>query len=223
VSTGPELVAFFDFDDPTLTDRSARGHRLVLSADPPTYTSQGREMGAFRFDASRKNHVVVPLDINPSAMPQLTMGGWFKSLSGRGPLLSHDNGGFDRALDIDTRGGPGVRWSAFTGKRVFGGSIVIPGRWTFVAMRHDQPSGRLVLDVDGEQLVTSASYGPGAGRLQLGKHPGFAPHFDGLMDNVFVYKGILSDARIADIRARGRAAILPPTPAGAGGSAKGRR
>jgi serine/threonine protein kinase len=206
-----ELVAFYDFDDGRATDRSGHGHHGTFSVDPPTFTRQGREKGALSFDAQRKTHVLLPINIDPSQMPQVTMGGWFRanSSASNATLMSHDDGGFDRHLGIDRRGAPGFRWSTFRGRGVLGGDPVAAGRWTFVVMRHDQKTGKLVLDVDGHRISDRGSYGAGRSQLFIGKHPKYTGHFDGAMDNLFVYKGFLTDAKIDDIRARGSEAILP--------------
>ena len=59
--------------------------------------------------------------------------------------------------------------------------------------------------------------------MTIGVHPtiGLIRGFDGLVDNVFIYKDVLTDAQIEDIRIRGRDAILPvPGSAAESGVAK---
>ena len=48
-------------------------------------------------------------------------------------------------------------------------------------------------------------------RRRSGATPSFGAPFDGLIDNVFIFNGLLSNARIDAIRAGGQAAILRPT------------
>jgi hypothetical protein len=211
--SGPEVVAFYDFNDGTATDRSGHGNHGSLSANPPPFTSQGYQGGALSFDARQQNFITIPVDINPSVMPQITMGGWFNadSATARQPLLSHGDGGFDRALAIDNRGGGGFRWSAFTGSTgsgCFGGASVKPRQWTFVVMRHDHLTGNLTLDVDGQPDKTKAFFGLGDSRTTIGKNPRYPTFFSGKIDNIFIYSGTLGDDKIEDIRSRGEAAIL---------------
>ena len=68
----------------------------------------------------------------------------------------------------------------------------------------------LVLDIDRERFSRAGVFfGSGRDRATIGRNPGFRAGFTGLIDNVFIYKRVLSDARIDDMRARGLAAILP--------------
>jgi serine/threonine protein kinase len=176
---GPELVAFYDFNDGTATDSSGRGNHGTLSSNPPSFTSQGYQGGALSFGAQQKNLVTIPVDINPSVMPQITMGGWFNSNSANvtQPLLSHDDNGFDRTLTVDKRGG-GFGWKAFTGSGVFGGAPVVPGQWTFVAMRQDNLTGNLTLDVDARREITKSFFGLGLPRVRIGGGPAQNVWFD---------------------------------------------
>ena len=207
-----DLVAFYDFNDGTATDRSGHGLHGVLSASPPSYVAQGYQGGALRFDPSEENLVKIPVDINPSVMPQITMGGWFNTNSATvtQQLLTHDDGHFDRTLIIGQRGGT-HGWKAFKGNGEFGSFPVIVKQWTFVAMRHDHASGTLTLDVDGRRENTKAYFGLGLRWVRIGGRagPGRKVWFDGDIDNIFIYRRFLGDDQIADIRSRGEAAILP--------------
>jgi serine/threonine protein kinase len=204
-----DLVAFFSFDDGTASDSSGHGYNGIFSFKPPNPEPRGYEGGAMRFHAREDNSIRIPVNINPSVMPQITMGGWAKPNAAgvAETLISHDNAGFDRTLGIDGRAK--LRWSCFTGNGVFPGAAVSPRKWTFVCLRHDQSSGHLILDVDGERFSKDGVYfNPGRDRTTIGRNPSFGAPFDGLIDNVFIYKSVLGDARIEDIRARGQAAIL---------------
>jgi len=92
---------------------------------------------------------------------------------------------------------------------VIGGSPVAPNRWTFVAMRQDQNTGRLVLDVDGEHFTaTQVFFGSGLDTTTIGRNPSFDIPFYGRIDNVFIFSSVLSDAQISDIRANGAKSSL---------------
>jgi hypothetical protein len=201
------LVAFYTFDDGTARDLSGKGNNGTLSTNAPTFTVSGYQGGALSFESARNNFITIPVDINPIVMPQITMGGWFNASAKtdviRG-LLSHDDGDFDRTLDIDSRSSSGFTWSAFTGSGVIGGSPVAPNRWTFVAMRQDQNTGNLVLDVDGKRFTTTrAFFGSGLNTTTIGRNPSFDIPFYGRIDNVFIFNSFLNDAQISDIRANG--------------------
>jgi Concanavalin A-like lectin/glucanases superfamily len=204
-----DLIAFYTFDKGDASDTSGHGNHGTLSSNPPTPESRGFEEGAFRFLARQNNFITIPVNINPSVMPQITIGGWFNANAANvvGTLVSHDDGDFDRTLDIDSR--TRFRWSCFIGIGVLPGSFVSAKRWTFVALRHDQSSGRLLLNVGRERFSsTGVFFGSGRDRTTIGRNPGFGAPIDGLIDNIFIYKSALSDAKIEDIRSRGQAAIL---------------
>ena len=162
--------------------------------------------------ANQDNFVTIPVNINPSKMPKITMGGWFNSTTTdvNRTVLCHDDGGYDRHLGIDERGGEGFRWSAFTGSGVFAGAPVVARAWTFVALRHDQTTGRLTLDVGAKRFRSEgAVFGDGFDHTTIGRNPSFGGTFDGRIDNVFIYNEMLSDAQVDDIRLHGQIAILP--------------
>jgi serine/threonine protein kinase len=207
------LVAFYNFDDGTARDASGHGHHGTMSPNPPQPTSEGYEAGALLFDPRRENFVTIPVDIDPAAMPQITMGGWANSRAEGGDqtLLSRDNGGYDRTLVIrHSDNGSPFEWTAFTGSGLLWSLPVQFQKWTFVAMRHDQATGELILDVDGNRTEAKAHFDVGAQSTMIGKNPYFNAYFNGSIDNVFIFRSVLDDATIADIRARGRAAILGP-------------
>jgi hypothetical protein len=208
------LVAYYSFEG-NPNDVSGHGNNGTLSPNPPTATSSGFQGGAYAFAAANNNFITTQLDTSPTAMPQVTMGGWFNPSNAnaviRG-LLSDDDGGLDRTLDIDTRNG-GVRWSAFTGTGIVSGATVVPNQWTFVAVRYDQTTGAMSLDVNGTITNGSTNFGATAVKgLVIGRNPNFDSPFDGLIDNVFVFNQYLTDAQLASIQA-GTAGLFLPGPA----------
>ena len=110
-----DLIAFYSFDDGTASDTSGQGNDGTLSFNRPNPELRGFQGGALRFDAREDNFITIPVNINPSWMPQITMGGWFnpKTANVAGTLMSQDDGQFDRTLVIDPR--TKFRWSCFTG------------------------------------------------------------------------------------------------------------
>jgi len=195
-------VAFYSFDNGP-GDGTGHGFDAVLGPTPPTLVATGYQGGAYRFDDALNNYLTAPVDVGTDAMPRMTMGGWFNATAAdstlRG-LLSADAGGFDRTLEIDTRNG-GVRWSAFAGYGPVGGPLVVPGRWTFVAVRYDQTAQTLTLDVDGTRVTAPTNFdGFSTDTLTVGRNSNFDSPFDGLIDGVFVYDRLLTDAEIFGLR-----------------------
>jgi hypothetical protein len=161
----------------------------------------------------------VPININPSALPKLTFGAWFNADGAdaviRG-LISHDNGGFDRTLTVDTRNSDGaVNWQMFTGGGTahFPGAAgnVVPDAWTFVAVVYDMLANTSCLYVDGTYGCVGAS--PSTDALSvttIGRNPNFDFPCIGRIDDVFFFDEALSKAQLDDIRRDG---IAVPTPA----------
>lgn len=203
-----DLIGFYSFDDGT-ANRTAGTSSADGVVSGAVSTTSGYEGGAFDFGGDG-DRIDFGIDINPGAMPSVTMGGWFNpdSVGALRGLLSHDDGGFDRTLTIDSRGGGGITYSAFAGSGVLAGATPVVGEWTFVAMRHSQ-GGALSLFVADQTFVSAGAvtYGTGVNSLTLGRNATFSEFFDGRADNVFVYNEALSDARIAEIRTGGAAAI----------------
>lgn len=127
-------------------------------------------------------------------------------------VISHDNGGFDRNLNIDARGpGSGFRYSAFTGSGVTsaGPDPAPVGEWVFLAVRYDDLAEQLTLDVGADRITVTADPGSGFATARIGSNPGFMEFFDGRIDNVFLFDEVLSDERIDQIRMGGATAIIP--------------
>ena len=75
-------------------------------------------------------------------------------------------------------------------------------------MRHDHSTSNLILDVDGSRDTTKAFFGLGLRRTRIGGRPELHQWFEGKVDNVFIFRGFLTDDMIANLRTRGEAAIL---------------
>jgi hypothetical protein len=197
-------VAYYNFNAGP-NDVSGNGHNPTLSDDPPTFAfAGGYEGGDYIFNSANENSMTVPLDIGPTAMPQLTMGDWFYAfgVAGQGGLLSDDNGGFDRTIDIDTRDSDGTPdWSAFNGTGVVAGGPVTAGQWTFVAVRYDQATGTMAFDVNGTFTYSETHFDLSQlNTFTIGRNPSFAAWFDGEIDDVFVYNQLLSNAQLDTIQ-----------------------
>lgn len=221
--------AVFDFDVDTRhpLDVSGSGVRANVHGNAQ-HTSAGYEGGAFELDGV-DDWIEVALNANPhtSAFPQFSMGA-FVRVDTLAPLvqsvLSTDDGNYDRALAIDGRGGT-PRWSAFAGGAC-GGAFAGPGAvvsssWRLVAVVYDRFAvhdlannqwGMVRLYVDGVEQQAHACPGKSFDFVAIGKNPGFGEPFQGAVDNVFFFSGILSKAQLDQIRTGGKAALLAVEP-----------
>ncbi|HWD40041.1 MAG TPA: LamG-like jellyroll fold domain-containing protein [Fimbriimonas sp.] len=167
--------------------------------------------GSLVLDGSLNQFVTCPVNIDPSVMPQITMGGWFKftgsSLPGITGILGADVGGYGRQLDIDFRGDSSGNyfWSSFASRNPINaplaGSPFVPNKWTFVVMRADQATGNLTLTVDKTNYVRQGVFfTPNLNTLAIGRNPYYDYPFTGLVQNVFIYNNVLSDKALAELR-----------------------
>ncbi len=210
-SAQAELVGFYHFNDQTVNDSSGNNNHGSLSANAPTFTTDGFNGGGIDFNGDFSSFLTLPVNISPSSNNVITMGGWFNvnTLAGVTGLMSQDDCCYDRSLGIDTRGGGGLTWSAFTGGGVLGSTQVILNEWTFLAMRHDQATGDFTLDVNGVRyLQSNVSYSDGTSNVFIGRNATYDLPFDGQVDNVFIYDHALTDDELDVIRTQGESAFV---------------
>jgi hypothetical protein len=208
VQMATPLLAFFPFDG-SANDVSGNNRHGTLIGP---YLVEGWEGQAFFFNGTTDS-ITVPLDINPSIYPRLTIGCWARpdSYGSIQPLINHDDGGYDRQLGLDVRGG-GIGWSAFCGPAglVLGAVPAIKGKWAFVAAVYDQVAQTVKLQVDDMVLTkTGVTLGPGQDMLYIGCNWIYQTYFRGAIDNVFVFGDALTDEQLAYIRSGGAKAIMP--------------
>jgi hypothetical protein len=226
------LIGYYTFDG-NANDSSGHGNNGTLSANAPTLTAPGGgytgwnnpNSQAYQFGAGSSNpadplnaFITVPININPTALPQLTFGAWIKSddvsAVTRG-IISQDNGGFDRTLDSDIRLDGIARFCAFTGSAagngICGGPVTTD--WTFVALRFDAAAGLGQMTIDGGSSAPYAvANGSGTTTTAIGRNPNFDQPFSGLIDNVFFFDTYISDAQMADLYRNGYQSGPAPVP-----------
>ena len=197
--TGADLIAAYPLDGDA-RDASGNNHHGSAQGARATADRFGRAGGAMLFDG--KSFIELPLDINPGVYPRLTFTAWVRAddTSPTRQVMSHDNGGYDRSLGIDTRGG-GHGWSAFAGSGgVLGFRSVDKGRWTFVAGVWDQPARKVRLVVDDAVMEKDGELGGSDRKLSLGRNPGYGEHFVGAIDDVRLYGRALDMGEIRALR-----------------------
>lgn len=193
------LIASYALDGDA-RDGSGNGRHGTLNGAVPTTDRFGRANGAMAFNG--KAWIELPIDINPGALPQLSFTAWVRAdeASPVRQVMSHDNGGYDRSLGIDYRGG-GNGWSVFTGSSsVLGVQPVEIGRWTFVAGVWDQAARKVRLHVDERTFEKSGESGGGHAAMSLGRNPSYGEYLVGAMDDVRLYSRVLSPGEIATLR-----------------------
>ena len=209
-----KVLALYTFDG-NANDASGNGHNgTVVNA---TLTTQGYEGSAYSFNGTNA-YINVPVNINPSVYPRLTMGAWVNAASStavREILLARRWRLRSQPQGIDSRGGGTTTngyWSAFTGSGVLGGSPAITNLWVFVAVVYDQTAGTETLYVNGYPYSTAnVTEGPGRTSLFIGSNSGFGEFFQGIIDDVFVYADTMSASQIAAVSTLGSSAFTSST------------
>lgn len=198
------LIALYTFDDATdlgLDGSGAGNHATNFGADFSAGGYQGGAASFVSFDWMR-----APVDVSRTTRPNLTWGAWAKPTAGGQSMqavLSADNGGFDRQITIDHRGGANS-WSTFTGNGVLGSGITPSSSdWTFLAAVYNQAQGNVTFYVNGQTFSAPTNFGPSLDYFAIGRNPSFSEFYGGLIDNVFVYDEALSADQVAQLRATG--------------------
>ncbi len=200
--THADLIAFYPFEG-SANDASGNGNNGTNNG--ATLTSSGFQGSAFEFDGIN-NFVEIPVDINPSSLPQLTMGAWVNSDVADNlirQVISHDNSGWDRSLGMDTRSGGGTisDWTSFNGNGILiSGVDVTVGDWVFVAAVYDQTLATIRLHVNDVVVSTTGTFGTGWSTTRIGSNPSFGEFFDGRIDNLFIYNEALTEPQINDLK-----------------------
>lgn len=169
-----------------------------------TFSTSGFQNGAASFNGV-KQYFQVPIDVDIGPLPRMTWGAWVKPnvTNGIRAVLSNDDGGFDRDIDIDSR--VSGHWGAFRGSGVFDSGITPSTTdFTFLAAVYNQSTNSLTFYVNGTSLSTTSNFGTTAHNFfDIGRNPSFNEFTGGLIDNAFIYNEALTPSQIADIRANG--------------------
>jgi hypothetical protein len=190
------LVAYFPFDA-NANDASGNGNNGIVNGAVTTPDKFGNSNSAYFFDGVN-DYIGVAVDINPSAMPQMTLVAWARADNGTPvrQVVSHDNGAFDRSMGIDYRGG-GTGWSVFSGSgSVLGVHPVTLGEWVFLAVVYDQNAGTVALRVNDTTYQEAGNLGSGYKTFRIGSNPDYEEYFQGAIDEVRIYDHALSNSQL---------------------------
>lgn len=193
------LLAYYPFNG-NANDFSGNGNNATVNGATLTADKFGNTNRAYFFNGT-SDYILGPVDINPATMPQMTVVAWARADNGSPvrQVISHDNGGYDRSLGIDSRGG-GNGWSAFSGSGdVLGFYPVTTGEWVFLAAVYEQNAGTVTLYVNNNRYGEAGVLGPGFDTFRIGSNPGYGEYFQGAIDEVRIYNHALSDSEISQL------------------------
>ena len=166
----------------------------------------------------------MPIEVNTAALPQMTWGAWVRTDSlvpGLRKVMGHDNGGWDRTIGLDIRN-ESFRYTSFTGfQRPIEGSPgpVSTNDWTFLAATYDQDAQSVTVYVDLDVSTTNdalvavtetGNFNVGWQTFAIGS---IRPDLDnegwnGVIDNAFIYEGILTTRQLHILRDRDKEAVI---------------
>ena len=167
---------------------------------------------AFTFDAQESSIIALPVDINPAALPQMTVGMWVKlrtRANDQGWVFGHDDGGYDRSLNLhDARYGYGV--AGGTGVEPHYSPLQLSlNEWHFVAAVYDRDQATATYYADGAWQTVYANPGSAHPTTTLGGLAQFMGHtVNGLVDEVVLFDRALTPQELDQLRSE----ITPPEP-----------
>ena len=224
--TAPELLAYYDFEG-SYEDLSGNGNdaRPEMNPDEAAFTDGLRGQGVDINDPDAEPNsgatVNIPVDVNPTEQPEVSFGGWVnvEAFEFDG-FMAIDNGGWDRGITVNAQDSQsfGV---ASGGAPVAAGEIT-PGEWQYVVATFSEADNRASVYVgsdDDSVLTTETASTPDAGKsagepeIEIGRYDN--QDLDGIVDDIFVFSGALTDHQANAIRNL-RLSALDYTPQQAG-------
>lgn len=215
------LISFYSFEG-NANDVTGNGNNATAVTASFTDGLSGYQGQAANFDGNG-SYIDLPININPTELPQLTMGAWVNTGATieRQTIISHGDAGYDRQLGIDNRINNEITgnygYAAFYGspydgtneKAVLNSGITpVIDDWVFLAVTYDGENVSLWVDDDVFSHVDNTDLGIGLSFTTIGRNPTFGKYFEGQIDNLFFFDEALSSSRIEGIRLGGAEAVL---------------
>lgn len=200
--TTESLIGQYDFSGNAhdLSGNENHGSIKRVWPDQDVFTGEGRE--SFRF-GGKKNQIMIPIDINPVVMPEMTFTAWIKTAhyppkkQSIMSIFSQDDGGFDRALKVrfnsDARN---MELFAYDGKGETQSLTIDRADWTFVAVVYDQNKKTVTFYANEKKRTAPAEVIHGNDFLLIGACPSNKHFYKGSIDQVRIYDRALSENEI---------------------------
>jgi hypothetical protein len=222
-----DLAGWWRGESNALDSASINHGTTVPVTIPPAIAYTAGQFGA-AFSLRQGNHVVIsnPPSLNVGAGAGLTIETWINPITTSLPIVEWNSGtgtqgvylahsysrgpGYLEANLVDVQGRSHVIQSPFISP--------VYNQWRHVAVTYDQASGAAALFVDGA-VVTQTNLGSftprTTGNLYLGyrppgNYPGSGLRFNGLMDEVAVYRRALTPAELRCAMRGGPNGKFPP-------------
>lgn len=189
------LIAFYPLDGNVkeYSRPELNGTSKAITAATDRFSKQGCAIRFIRANMDMAGYAVLPVDLSPVNNPVITICFWIKvneTFKTMNPLSTGESG--SRGFLTEYSNGA-QRWSASAGKDgLIGGPPVLKDQWTFVALMYNGPEEQARL------IVNNAVYG-GRARMRGSKSALTLGSFDGCLDELRIYKRMLSLAELDSI------------------------
>ena len=206
------LVAYYPFDG-NANDASGNARNGIIEGAVPAPDRFSTPNTAYSFSGT--NSIRLPVNINSDVLPELTISVWVNpgqqgpTHSDRHMVWSHDNGLYDRSLQIEAG-----NWSIYTGGSSYWptGVKAEPNAWQHVVVVYSTTDVTLFKNNARYSFGSAPIPDNGESFISIGKYPSgiYDESFWGAVDDVRIYNRALSESEIQQLYNLG----LPPAPAG---------
>lgn len=185
--------------DGHVRDSSGNGLHGRNAEATPTDDRFGRKGRAMFLDGIN-DFLILPIDITPYPLKDLTMMAWIKP-GGKFSetfIITHDNGGYDRTISGKEADDGTVYFDAFAGdgERLSVGANPDENGWYFVAVVYEQGRGTVRLHVNGQQETKLGKCGDGYEEIRVGANMHKLEFYRGAIDEIRIYDKALSPQAI---------------------------
>ncbi|MGK0185479.1 MAG: hypothetical protein ACI9R3_001257 [Verrucomicrobiales bacterium] len=212
-----ELLGYYAFED-NYDDSSGNGNDAEESQNPDQlsftlgFRGKGLDINDPTVGGAANNNsggsVDIPIDANADQLPAVSFGGWVKlddETAGEfDGFMATDNGGWDRGITVN-EGATGA-FGVASGEAPTVAGDTTPGEWRYVVgtFNADEGISTIYVGDDAQETVTTesnvgndfAEFGEIV--IEVGRYDN--QDLDGVVDDLFVFDGALTDHQVNAIR-----------------------
>jgi len=201
------IYAYYPLDGNTVDQGPHQLHGEEVDKDRSIEDQAGNKNSALAF-MEKGDSITLPVNINPDIMPRITVALWLRveETAGINTILSHNDGGFDRSIIIDSRKSSPL-FSVFAGdnQKVYGGMNIPRNKWFFAAVSWNAENEKVSLYLIDQNknfsVISTNNINPGQGKefITLGENPASGDFYIGAMSQLMIWDQILSMEEIKSL------------------------